>query len=510
MSTAVRSAGRGRRFVVNVLWSWTGVAVNILVAALLSPYIIRQLGADKFSIWTVALSFVEYFWLIDIGLRSATVKFSAEYRATGNTRALSEVLNTGLLYSTLAGLLIAAAAAAGAGYAASVLRIDEPAFPFLIRIVGLSWAVGMSMSILTAVLEGHQRFDTVTRVFVTGMIFRSTVTAGLVAAGYGLHEMGLILLSAQVLMAVVAVFSFRRAIKDASISVADATWPTLKRMASYGAHSFKANIATRMLYQSTPFLIAYFLPLPNVAYYTVPFKIIDYLLEAIGRVGMVTMPNAAELMAQGNRSGLVNLGLMANRYSLMLFMPVPVFLLTYGHELYSLWITPEFAANSSYLLPVLLIGPTVAAGQFNSISVLFGIGRQQRYSTFLLLEAVSTVAAFAFLLPRFGLIGAAAATAVLATLNRGVMVCILLSRELGLSPVRYAASIYTRPVAVGVVCLLALRLLKQFVPGTSWLDLILAGGFLSALYLPLAFLFGLSPAHREIVVARIRTLLRRA
>ena len=97
MSIAPKTAGRGRRFIVNVLWSWASVGVNIVVAALLSPYIIRQLGEGKFGLWTVSLSFIEYFWLIDIGLRSATVKFSAEYRAVDDTRSMTEVLNTGLL-----------------------------------------------------------------------------------------------------------------------------------------------------------------------------------------------------------------------------------------------------------------------------------------------------------------------------------------------------------------------------------------------------------------------------
>jgi hypothetical protein len=49
--------------------------------------------------------------------------------------------------------------------------------------------------------------------------------------------------------------------------------------------------------RSATLLIAYFLPLPYLAYYTVPAKIMDYTTDGLRRIGMVTMPNAAELIA---------------------------------------------------------------------------------------------------------------------------------------------------------------------------------------------------------------------
>jgi O-antigen/teichoic acid export membrane protein len=256
-------------------------------------------------------------------------------------------------------------------------------------------------------------------------------------------------------------------------------------------------------------MIAWFLPLSNVAYYTVPSKILDYLIDAIGRVGMVTMPNATELLAKGDRGGIIKLGILANRYSLMLFAPCAVFLLAYAPELYALWISPAFAANSAYLIPLFLIGSTVVAGQHNSVSVLFGIGKHQRYSTCLLIEAVVTVVCFALVLPRFGLIGAACVSAVFTTLNRGGAACLLVSRELDISPFRYAASIYLRPLSAAAVCFAAMILLKPWLPGTTWSSLILAGAITAVIYFSLAVPLCLPREHRELLMNRVRHTLAR-
>ena len=58
-----------RRYLTNVLWTWGGVGVGIVSGFLVSPYTIRKLGDVNFSIWSLALSLVEYYWLIDFGLR---------------------------------------------------------------------------------------------------------------------------------------------------------------------------------------------------------------------------------------------------------------------------------------------------------------------------------------------------------------------------------------------------------------------------------------------------------
>src|SRR5262249_53904111 len=69
------------QYVINILWSGAGAAALILNGMLVSPYLIRKLGVDTYGIWALGLSLVEYFWMIDLGVRPATVKLTAEYRA---------------------------------------------------------------------------------------------------------------------------------------------------------------------------------------------------------------------------------------------------------------------------------------------------------------------------------------------------------------------------------------------------------------------------------------------
>jgi O-antigen/teichoic acid export membrane protein len=281
-------------------------------------------------------------------------------------------------------------------------------------------------------------------------------------------------------------------------------------MLRYGVHTFTAIVSNILIGRSVPVLIAYYLPIENLAYFSIPVRILTYATEGVGRIGMVTAPNATELLISGRSEALADLAVFANRYCFMVFAPVAVFLLHYGFPLYSLWIRPDFALKSAYLLPVLLIGEVVVAGQANSVSVLFGMGRHQAYSRCLMGEALLTLALMPLVLPRFGLLGAAWVTTALMALDRGAVLCWLVSGELGINPWTYARRIYVLPAFFGaIVWALVGGLKRTILPGQTWSQLILAGSAGVLAYWLMAFRFCVAPQHREQALAKIRSLLPR-
>lgn len=497
-----------KRYFTNVIWTWAAVGINMVLAFVLAPYVIHKIGESDYGAWMLALTLVEYYWLIDFGLRSATVKMTAEYHALGAKPGLEQLLSTSVLYSSLAGALLAAITLLGAPFAGRLFNISHPAFPELMMVVGVSWAIGMAFNPFSASIEGLQRFDIFGRIWIVTNLAR---TAGIVAVlqlGRGILEMGLVLFVSQLLMYALTYIAYRRVVTGVRLSSRKANWPMFVRMARYGIHTFTASVATRLMTQSIPPLIAYMLPVRYVTYYGVPVRVLDYGMEGIGRVGQVTMPNASDLMARGKRDELLNLGVLANRYCLALFAPITAFLGVYGFEVYSLWIQRSFAVQSAYLLPVLLIGYTAVAGQFNSASILFGIARHKLYARLLIAEAVVVLAAVALVLPRWGLYGTVWVTSMCMMLSRGVAVCALTSRELGIHPLRYAARIYGSPLAGCAASIAWLWLLRsQWLPGRNWGELIAAGVLMLAVYGPLSWRFSVAAEHRNAILAWGRRVL---
>jgi O-antigen/teichoic acid export membrane protein len=87
-------AGRGERFVTNVLWGWLAVGVNLIVGIVLSRYIVRKLGVERYGIWVLVFSILDYLWFFDLGLNTAVTNFCARYLATKEPKKINEVINT--------------------------------------------------------------------------------------------------------------------------------------------------------------------------------------------------------------------------------------------------------------------------------------------------------------------------------------------------------------------------------------------------------------------------------
>jgi O-antigen/teichoic acid export membrane protein len=136
---------RTERFFRNVLWSWVGVGITIVSGIFLSPYLIRKLGDEGFGVWVLAFGLIENYWILDLGLRSATVKYSAHYRATAEPEKINEVLNTGIAFFSVLAVVLLAGTLYLSRHIERLFQVSpayRDALAFLVLVVGSSWRSG--------------------------------------------------------------------------------------------------------------------------------------------------------------------------------------------------------------------------------------------------------------------------------------------------------------------------------------------------------------------------------
>jgi O-antigen/teichoic acid export membrane protein len=503
------------RFLGNVLWNWLGVIVTLVSGFVLSPVVIRKLGHEAFGIWALAFSIIEYYWLLDLGLRRATAKYTAQYSATGENEKINELVNTGLVYfSAISGLVLIATffLAQNAYKFLNVSAGYRRDFSFLILVIGVSWALGAVLNVFTACFEGFQRFDLLNQSWILATGIRVMGCLALLLLGFGLLEMGIMLIAAQAIGYVVTYLNFRKAFPECRISFSLARFRMLRQLAGYGVHAFVAVIATQLLAQSVPILIGYFLPVAFVGYFVMASRLLNYSGNLVENVGMVTSSKAAELQARGDHSQLAQLNVYSNRYCVALFLPMGIWFLLFGRDLIRVWIGEEFAAASAPLLPSLLLAKVIVSGQYNSISLLYGLGKHGAYSRGLLAEALLSAAGVFYVLPQYGIWGAAWVTSIFLILNRGVFTSILVSRELNEPVLPHMASIYLRPLATGLPAFaLALWIERRF-GSQGWAGLFVTAVLVACSYYGLALFTCLRKQDRALLLSwaarRARPFLR--
>jgi O-antigen/teichoic acid export membrane protein len=472
-------SSQSQRFFINVLWNWLSVGANIFTAIFLTRYLIRKLGDQRYGIWAIVFALIEYIFLFDLGFRSAIVNFVSRFRVQHDNDGINEVINTALFYFACVAVLVVGLTLAFSGQGYRFFKIapeDRADFAFLLTLMGFTWAVGIISNIFQASLEAFQQFKSYNHIFIVMMVLRATGCAVLLYLGHGLRALGLVVVSAQFLGYILMFITFRRAFAELRFSRRFVRVERWKEMARYGVNSVIASSGSLFLNQGPPLLIGHYLPTAFAGYYSVPFRLLNYGVEMIARIGFVTVPKTAELYALGRTDQIIKLGTYINRYSLALFMPVSVYMVVFGSELIHRWLGPVFGLQSGPLLAIFAVSIALAvAGQFNSSQILFGMAKHGPYALSIVVESLLALLGMALVLPHYGILGAACVAASLSVLNRGLITPWIVCRRLGCGYLGYMAGIYVRPLLSAVpVAALALWIKSYWFAGETWIELVTA------------------------------------
>jgi O-antigen/teichoic acid export membrane protein len=510
MSSVQAQAGsQSKDFFHNVLWSWLGVIFSLVSGLLLSPYVIHHLGDERYGIWVLVFSLVDYFGFVDFGSRSAVVKYSAHFRATGEMDRLETLISTALAYSFVGAFVVAGASIAIARTLAhwfNVLPRDEDALRFLILTVGIGFAFGLIFNTCSAVLEAYQRFDIAARIMIANNAVRVLGCFAVIRLGFGLKAMGLSVLAGQAIAYGLTYRSLRAILPGRTFGPRKTRLSALRQMLSYGAHTFLANISLTVVNQDAPVLIGHFLNATLVAYYAFPLRLLNYSVDLVGRLGMVTGTKTAELTAHEDMKSISRMAVLVNRYSLMLFLPLSVYLAIFGRQLLTVWINPGFGAASAPLLPVLGAGVVVAvAAQYNSGAVLYGLAKHAALAWTVFVEAILSVAGLWYVVPRYGIFYAACVTSVLMIVSRGMVVPYAVSRYLGIPYKRYMWGIYGMAlILISPVSILVWSVNRVIGEPASWSVVLCGGAAMAACYYSLVLWRGIEPQHRTMMLASLK------
>src|SRR3954470_24767636 len=245
-------------FLFNVIWGWAGVSANIFVGIFLSPYIIRKLGTERFGIWVLVFSTLDYLRLVDLGFRAAIIYFTARCRARNDTNGANEVINTGLFYLLAGGVLIVLFVAPLAARLPVTFNIrpdlaGESATLILIVVTAL--AVNLACSAFSAVLEAAQRFDVINHAYIVTLLVRAAGSLVLLANGFGLVSLGWLALATQILERLWNVGRVYAVLPSFRMSPRLVRWTVLKQMAAYGLHSFLITTCNMIVNQGPAVII---------------------------------------------------------------------------------------------------------------------------------------------------------------------------------------------------------------------------------------------------------------
>lgn len=454
----------------SVTATWIAVAAAALTSFLLTPYILHDLGDEGFGLWVLIAALTDYYFFLQVGVRSAILRYVSHHLALGDRETVNRTLTTsfyfylGICLLALAGTALAfpflpAFFLVRAQYVRSVM--------YLFLLAGTAQALDFPLNVFEATLEAVGRFDQIYTVRVGSLVLRVISVILVLRAGAGLLGVGAATILSALLPRFIEIPLALRAIGGFSFHPKWVSKRLFRKMLGYGIVTAFIGLGQRISTAVYPLVIGRFLSAASVTLFALPIKLLAYPMDALGSMTEFVNPLSSQLDAQKDYGGLRQLLLMSAQGAFLIFVPLAVLVIVLGRTLLGLWVGSHYMA----LYPILVLltfGLGANATQCSTQSMLFGIGRHKGLIWFRALEALAIVVLGIGLLKVWGLIGFAWAMTLTLTLTNLVLIPRHVCRILGLPLRTYFVKGCLKPCVLALPFAVVLREFNHTLPVQTW------------------------------------------
>lgn len=431
-------------FSTRALWSVLGIVTGVVLARALGPY-------DRGILALVLLVPSTVVTLVKLGMTQANVYFiNREHvpaaQVASNATVLAIVL--GAVTATVVWLL-------RSGLLDTVLRNVPP------------WALALALArvplmllddYLYGVLQATGQFRVYnTRLLVSESLRFVLVTVALLVLHMGLFAAVLIHTLTTAFNVTWLVVTTRRVIPF-TLRV---DRPLLRRQLTFGVQSYVQTLTSHMLLRADVYMVSYFLGPAETAFYSLALRFTELVLEIPQAVGVVLYPRLASLP----EDQIHRLTAQACRRTLVLTGSFVIPLVLLGPSLIVLWYGEAYAPAGR---PLLWAGiGALALSVFVILTRDFTSQNRQRVNIAAGVPALGlNLLLNIFLIPAFGIVGAAMATAISYSIACVVLLSFLVPRaRLSLREILIADGDDLRFFAA--LARKALGRIRRMVPGPS-------------------------------------------
>jgi O-antigen/teichoic acid export membrane protein len=386
-------------------------AAQILVAFLLSPFIIHTLGDRMYGFWVLVGTFIGYYGLLDFGMSIAVGRHIAGALGAKDDVEINKIYNTALpiffaigcaaLFITVIIVLIAPL----------ILTDPEeiPLFRAVILILGVNMAFDFLSRVYVGTLYAQMNFHIISLIELGTLFVRSSLIVLALTAGHRILSLAWISFLTSSLARVLyyyyakkklPVLKFKRKNFDRNIGT---------KLFSYSFFLMISQFANQLRFNIDTFVIASFLTLSAVTHYSIASTLVNYFNQLLGTIMSVFNPLFSRQEAEKTYGEIKETLYFATRISVAITSFIGFGLIAWGSPFIERWMGDKYLDAYPCLI-VLVLGLLPFLWQTPAHSLLYATSKHQSLAMLNLGEGIANVCLSLVLVRYFGIFGVALGT----------------------------------------------------------------------------------------------------
>lgn len=453
------------------LLTYINLAISCIIPFFYTPVMLEILGQEEYGLYSLANSVIGYLNLLNFGMGTAIIRYITRARAAGDTDGVRRLLGLFItIYSCLAALVLAGGMVlirlSGTIFGVGLTAAEIDKLHILLVIMTINTAISFPLGIYSSVVVAYERYVYNKLICIAETILAPVIHLVILYAGYG--TIGMTLSGLAVCLANAALYGGYCA-KRLHIYPVFKNMPIgiLKELVAFCAFVFLSSIVDILYWATDKVLIGAVLGSAAVAVYNIGgtfTSMLQNMAHAISnvfstRVNIMVakdMPKAAisELLIRVGRLQYLIVSLILSGY------------ITFGQVFIRVWAGVAYA--DAYWVALLTMIPlAVPLIQNIAFTTIVAENKHRFRSIVYAIIAVLNVISTYLVLPYYGIIGAAACTAISFVIGQGIIMNIYYHRVTKLDIPAFWRNIGKMSIVPGGMILAGIPLVKRILPMTN-------------------------------------------
>jgi O-antigen/teichoic acid export membrane protein len=396
----------------NAILTFATQALPMVAGVICLPALIHVLGAERVGLLTMIWIIISYFSVLDLGVGTATTRAASIALAKGDEASIPLIFWSATALQLAMGCvgslcLIFCAPAVAAGVIKIPLEIRAECI-LTIRICAVGVPIVLVSGSVTGMLQAASRFRTLAKCQIPFSVAQYVGPVVLALSGGKLPSIVLLIVTLR-LAGLIATFAAARRALPALKRRVSVNPKQARSLLSFGFWIMISSIVSPILVYVDRFLIGHRLGLADVAYYSIPLDVVMRLLLFSSSVTTVLYPAFSALSGIGGVSRASTIASVSLKY-ILCFTGIPsVLLILFADDLLRVWLGPVFAAHSTVVVRILLVGILSNALARVPFSLLQSNGHARTATLIQLVALPLQIISSVILMSSFGVSGAAMA-----------------------------------------------------------------------------------------------------
>lgn len=362
--------GEKKRLAINMIANVLAFGVQFGVSFVLTPYIIRTLGAEAYGFVPLANNFIGYTNIITVALNSMASRFISIEINRGDVKKANIYFSSILIANIILALILLVPAVLLVLFVNGFLNVPaglltDVQWTFSFSFISLF--IGLILSVFGCVFYVRNRLDLSAKRNIEGNVIRAVVLIALFTIFQPkIYYVTATMLIVNVYICVTNVHYTHKLMPEVKLNRRNFSWPAVRELLSSGVWNSVNELSVVLLTTLDLLLMNMFVGAQAGGEYSLVKTLPTFIQQIVGVMVSVFIPQFTIYYAKKQHDKLMK-SIMFSVEVMGAVLTIPIgYLIIFGGDFYRVWV-PGQDANLLQALSVLTLVPMVVTGSINTI-----------------------------------------------------------------------------------------------------------------------------------------------